>query len=269
MPPEGFDPTLARKAAESYEQFFVPAIGAPAAAALVGQAELEPGERVLDVACGTGIAARLAAREVGPEGSVTGLDPNPAMLAVARESAPPDAAIAWSEAPAEAIPFPEASFDVALCGMGLQFFSDRTGGLREIRRVLREDGRLVANVPGPTPDVLEIMKDVLRSHVGAESAAFVQAVFSLHDDRELRELAADAGFREVEVRSARRELRLPDPETFLWGYVRSTPLAAAAAALDEAGRAALGADYRDRCGPYVEEGALTDAVTMTTLIGRA
>lgn len=269
MPSESFDPTFARSAAEHYETFFVPSIGAPVAEDLIRAAELRPGEQVLDVACGTGVAARLAADAVVPGGSVTGLDPNPAMLAVAREAAPPDAAITWCEAPAEAIPFPDGSFDAALCGMGLQFFSDRTGGLREIRRVLAEEGRLIANVPGPAPRVLEIMADALASHVSPESASFVHAVFSLHDADEIRRLATEAGFREIDVRSAPKPLRLGTPGEFLWGYVRSTPLVAAVAAVDEERRAALERDFRDRCAPFVEEGVVTGSVVMTTLIGRA
>ena len=268
MSPEGFDPAFARSAAEAYESFFVPTIGAPVASDLVRAAELRPGERVLDVACGTGIVARLAAEAVAPGGSVAGLDPNPAMLAVARESAPPDAAITWWQAPAEAIPFPDGTFDVALCGMGLQFFSDRTGGLREIRRVLKEDGRLLASVPGPEPPVLEIMADALARHVSPESASFVHAVFSLHDGEEIRRLTAEAGFRETHVRSAPKTLHLPAPESFLWGYLRSTPLAAAVAAVDEERRAALEREFCDRCAPFVEEGAMTGPVTMTTLVAR-
>ena len=82
-------------------------------------AAIRPGERVLDVACGTGIVTRLAQERVGSEGTVAGLDPNPEMLAVARQAAPPEPRIDWYEAPAEAIPLPDESFDVVLCGMGL------------------------------------------------------------------------------------------------------------------------------------------------------
>ncbi|HKK27482.1 MAG TPA: methyltransferase domain-containing protein [Gemmatimonadota bacterium] len=266
MVPEGFDPSFARSAAQSYEEFFVPTIGRPVAADLVRAAELRPGERVLDVACGTGIVARLAADAVAPGGSVTGLDPNPAMLAVAREAPPPADPIAWSEAPAEAIPFPDGSFDVALCGMGLQFFSDRTAGLREIRRVLAEGGRLAANVPGPTPPVFGSLAEALARHVSPESAGFVRAVFSLHDEDELRRLASDAGFGEVEVRSAPTTLHLPGPAELLWGYVRSTPLAAAVAGVEEKRRAALERDFLEACAPFVDDGTMTGQVTMTTLI---
>lgn len=225
----------------------------------------KPGERVLDVACGTGVVARLAAERVGADGAVEGLDPNPGMLAVARRAAPVDASIAWHEAPAESIPLPEGSFDVVLCGMGLQFFSDRAAGLREMRRVLAPCGRLAANLPGPAPPPLEAMAEALARHVGPESAGFVHAVFSLHDADEIRALATGAGFDDVQVRAAPVTLRLPAPADFLWQYVHSTPMAASLAEVDQERRDALEEDFRARCEPWVEEGRLAGAVRMTTL----
>lgn len=261
-----YETAFAKKAAESYERNFVPAIGAPVAAGLVEAAGLRPDERVLDVACGTGIVTRLAADRVGAEGSVAGLDPNPAMLAVAREAATGAAPIAWHEAPAEAMPLDDEGFDVALCGMGLQFFEDRVAGLREIHRVLVPGGRLVANVPGPTPPPLQAMADGLRRHVGPESAGFVDAVFSLHEADELRSLAEEAGFGSVEIRSEEQALELGPPADFLWSYVDSTPIAAAAAKLDEEGRAALERDYAEACEPYLTDGVMKGAVRMTTVV---
>lgn len=259
--------SYSENAAENYERYFVPAIGRPVAARLVEEAGLRPGDRVLDVACGTGIVARLAAERVGPDGAVEGLDPNPGMLAVAREAAPGDPSITWHEAPGEAMPLPDGSFDVVLCGMGLQFFADRPAGLREMRRVLAPGGRLAANLPGPAPPPLEAMAEALARHVGPESAGFVHAVFSLHDGDEIRSLAEEAGFDDVEVRSEPVSLRLPAPGDFLWQYVHSTPMAAALADVDEERRDALEEDFRARCEPYVDEGGLAGAVRMTTLTG--
>ena len=176
-----YDAEFMRRTAENYERYFVPSIGAPVAADLMKAASLRPGERVLDAACGTGVVTKLAADRIAPGGTVAGLDPNPAMLAVARATTPSDVSIDWHEAPAEDLPFPDESFDAVLCGMGLQFFSDKEAGLREFHRVLVPGGRLVANVPGPTPAPLEIMADGLARHVGPESASFVHAVFSLHE----------------------------------------------------------------------------------------
>lgn len=263
-----FRESYSQNAAENYERYFVPSIGRPVAAALVEAAGLRAGERVLDVACGTGIVARLAAEQVGPRGAVAGLDLNPAMLAVAREVAPAEASIAWHEAPAESIPLPDERFDVVLCGMGLQFFSDREAGLREMRRVLVPGGRLLANVPGPAPPPLEAMAEALARHVSPESASFVHAVFSLHDADEIRALANDAAFDDVEVRSEPVVLHLPSPTDFLWQYVHSTPMAAVVAQVDEERREALEREFSDRCQGFVTDGVLAGAVRMTTLTAR-
>src|SRR3546814_10481734 len=83
---------------ENYQCFFVPAIGAPLAADLVRNAALREGERVLDVACGTGVVTRLASEQVGATGAVSGLDVNPGMLAVARAATPEGMSIEWHEA---------------------------------------------------------------------------------------------------------------------------------------------------------------------------
>lgn len=132
--------------AELYERYLVPAITALWAADLVGRAAPQPGERVLDVACGTGVVARLAAKTMGA-GHVVGLDINAAMLAVARSRpAGPTPHIEWLEASALEMPFPDRSFDLILCQLGLQFFPDRSRALREMLRVLVPDGRLALSV---------------------------------------------------------------------------------------------------------------------------
>src|SRR5215467_14365224 len=99
---------------ERYEQSLVPTIFQPWAADLVVRAAPQPGERILDVACGTGVVAREALRVVGPGASVTGVDLNGGMLDVAR-ARDPDGAIAWYEGSVQALPFPEASFTLVLC----------------------------------------------------------------------------------------------------------------------------------------------------------
>jgi SAM-dependent methyltransferase len=176
--------------------------------------------------------------------------------------------IAWHQAAAEAIPLPDERFDVVLCGMGLQFFSDRPAALREMRRVLVPGGRLVANVPGPTPPIFAAMAEALSRHVGPDVAGFVPAVFALHEADAIRTLLTDAGLRDVEVRSAPRRLRLPAPEEFLWHYVHSTPMAAAFSQVDEERRAALTRDFAERCEPFVAEGALGGEVTISTMLAR-
>jgi ubiquinone/menaquinone biosynthesis C-methylase UbiE len=254
--------------AESYERDFVPAIAAPLAGDLVEEAALRRGERVLDVACGTGIVARLAAEQVGSEGAVVGVDVSPEMLDVAREA--DGASIEWGRATAEALPIADDVFDVAFCQMGLQFFPDRAGSLGEMRRVLAPEGRAAINVPGPTPAIFEILEDALARHAGGDAAGFVETVFSLHEPEEVGSLLESAGFEDVEARSERKTLTLAPPEEFVWRYVASTPLAGAAATLDEERKAALEEEVVEGWHGHVDDGGrLRLEVGVTTATGRA
>ncbi len=254
--------------AENYQRFFVPTIGTPAAEDLVAQADIQPGEHVLDVACGTGVVTRLVSARVGTTGTVSGLDVHPGMLAVARSVTTSGVAIRWHQADAAAMPFPDGSFDVVLCQMGLQFPSGKLAVLGEMRRVLMAGGRVLICVPGPKPPLFEILTEGLARHFGPQAAAFADQVFSMHDVDELAELMHGAGFRDIHVEATPKELRLPMPTDFLWQYIYSTPLAEAA---DKAGRATRDALERDVCArwqEFVEGGSMRLRVGMTTAVAR-
>ena len=254
-------------AAQNYEDHFVPAIGTPFARRLLAAARLAPGERVLDVACGTGVATRLAADAVGPNGAVAGLDPTPGMLEVAR-SASPDG-IEWHEGRAEAMPLPDAAFDVVLCSMGLQFFDDKVEGLREMHRVLVPGGRAVVSTPGPVPPLFEAIDAALTTHVGPAASCFVQAVFSVHDPAETAAWFEAAGFDQVETATGSVPLRVAPPADFFWQYVQSTPLAAVTAGLDESDRLALERDVVERCQPFVDGDAIVVEPGVLLVSGHA
>lgn len=244
-------------APENYERYFVPAIGGPIATDLIEAAALRSGERVLDVACGTGIVARRAAERVGSTGTVAGLDLNPGMLAVARAAAPPDASIEWHRASAEAMPLPDASFDIVFCQLGLQFVPNKSAALREMWRVLSPGGRLVLIVVGPIPPAFAIMEQALAHHIHPGTSAFVRMVFSLYDPAELKRLIGDAGFRDVAVKLIPKPLRLPPPAEFLWQYIWSTPLIDAVSQADDAARTALQREVVQAWMPFTQDGAVT------------
>lgn len=255
--------------AESYQRFFVPAIGAPVAQDLIAAASLRAGERILDVGCGTGVVARLAAEQVGASGSVVGLDIHPGMLAVAAAASPASVAIEWREGNAESLPFPERSFDAVLCQMSLQFVSGKLDALREMRRVLERDGRALVCAPGPKPALFDILAKGLARHFGPQPAAFADRVFSMHDIDEFTELMRSAGFTDVTVRAEPRALHLPAPADFLWQYISSTPLAGPIA---EAGAAERDAFERDVCAQWQAftegDGSMRLQVGITTARGR-
>lgn len=252
--------------AENYERFFVPAIGAPVANDLIALVGLRQGQRVLDVACGTGVVTRLAAERVGPAGTVAGLDVNPAMLAVARSQTQSGMRIDWYEASAESMPLPDQAFDIVLCQMGLQFVPDKLAALREMHRVLDEGGRAFVSLPGPTPALFEIMADALGRHLSPQASAFVDVVFSMHDADDLAEIVRSAGFSEVDVQKATKTLHLPPPADFLWQYIHSTPIAEAASQADESRRNALEREICERWQEFVQNGSMQIPVGMMTAI---
>ena len=220
---------------------------------LVELAELQPGERVLDVACGNGSVARVAALGVGSSGRVVGLDLNPSMLSVARENPSPDSGVSieWEEGDATTLPFPDSSFDLVFCSQGLQFFPDRAAALREMRRVLVANGRLALCVWGPLQDnpFQSAVFGALKRHLGIENFAG----FLMGDAEELRGLIVGAGFRDVNVRPTVKSISLPPPEEMIPGFLGSMTAAEAVAALAEADRVSLFADITVALGPYIKE----------------
>ena len=254
-------------APESYERYFVPTIGGPLAHDLVDEAALKPGERVLDVACGTGVVSRLAAERVGPSGSVAALDVNAAMLGVARTVPAPTAPpIRWYESTAESMPLPDGAFDVVLCQLGLQFIADRVAALREMHRVAANGARVLVTVPTPT-EFFGVMDAAFARHIPA-AAEFVRAVFSLNDPDEVERLFRGAGFRDVVVRRYTRTLQLPAPRDFLWQYVQCTPLAAQLADADHALLESLEREVVEGWRPWTTAGAMADDPGMIMATAR-
>jgi len=236
---------VAGNAAEIYERALVPAVFAPWAPLVVALANPQPGERVLDIACGTGVVARLAAERVGRTGGVVGLDLNPGMLAVAASvaaNAPAtSASITWREASATKIPLPDATFDIAYCQLGLQFFPDRPAALREMHRLLVPDGRVgvmvwrgIEHSPG-----FQVLAAALERHVSAEAGGIMRAPFSLGEAEELRILIAGAGFREITIQPTAGTVRFASVARLVQDYAAGSPLASHVAKVPDEARAAL------------------------------
>jgi ubiquinone/menaquinone biosynthesis C-methylase UbiE len=226
-------------APELYQRYLVPAITALWAADLADRAALRQGERALDVACGTGIVARVAAERVGSTGSVAALDINPGMLAVARSlPAATGASIEWHEGSVLALPFADAAFDVGLCQLGLQFFPDRAAALREMRRVLVPDGRLVFNVFGPIEHnpATHALADALDRHVGPDASVAKRTEHALADTEELRTLVTGVSFRGVVIHTTRKMVQFPSPADYVRIQLAATPLASVFALYDAARR---------------------------------
>lgn len=111
--------------------------------------------------------------------------------------------------------------------------------LREMYRTLVPGGRIVLNVPGPADPLFRSLADATGRHIAEDAARFVNAVFGLHDEAQIRGLLTEAGFQAVEVHAYMKELPLPRARDFLWQYISSTPLAGAVAEASDQSRAAM------------------------------
>lgn len=233
---------LQGNAADAYEAYLVPAIFEPMARRLVAEADVAPGDRVLDVACGTGIVARASAARVGATGSVTGVDINPDMLATAdRASADVTPRIDWQQADAAALPFDDDTFDVTLCEEAVQFFTDRVAVLRELRRVTRPGNRVAFSVLRSLEHnpVYGIFARALGEHAGGDAEQMMGSPFALGDREALRAAARQAGLTDIRIRIAVGEERFPSVPEFVRREAASSPLAGPLGALDDDRRGAL------------------------------
>jgi SAM-dependent methyltransferase len=215
---------LAHDAAVAYEKDFVPAIFAQWPPVLSEVAGIRSGDRVLDVACGTGILAREIAARVGPSGRVAGLDLNEGMLAVARRLRPE---INWRQGDAAKLPFEDSAFDVVVSQFALMFFPDRVAALREMWRVLAPRGRLAVAVCAPITHTrgYSVLAGILRREAGHAAAAMVEGYFALGDQPELQRLCTAAGVGGVRVLTREGWARFASIDELVRIEIKGSPLA--------------------------------------------
>jgi ubiquinone/menaquinone biosynthesis C-methylase UbiE len=197
----------------------VPTLFAPCARILVQAADPKPGQRVLDVGCGTGIVAREVASRLGATAAVTAVDLSANMLAVARAAAARDGLkIEWREGNAEQLPFDDRAFDLVLCQFALMFVADKAAALWEMRRVVTERGRVLISVWEGLDrhPFYQTLHNVIRQRVGMSA---LQEIFVLGDADDLCSRAYEAGFRKVDIKPFSLTARFPNPEAFIAGEI--------------------------------------------------
>jgi SAM-dependent methyltransferase len=211
------------EAAELYESAFVPGFFAQWSPMLCELAGVGTGSTVLDVACGTGIAARTAADRVGTSGPVVGVDLNRSMLMVAERVRPE---IEWRQADAAALPFDRELFDAVLCQMAMMFFPDRQRAVAEMARVVKPGGAVAIVVPSALEEQPAFEPFVrLAAHLtGPEATSLLTTYFVCGAAGDLERLLVDAGLTVSETRSVMGTYAAPSIDAAVTTEVESTPL---------------------------------------------
>ncbi len=211
-------------AAEVYDEFFLPALFQEWPARVLEAADIESGQTILDVACGTGVLTLAASERVGPSGSVTGIDINDGMLAVAERKNPN---IEWRQGRAESLPFSDQSFDVVISQFGLMFFENRRAAVEEMVRVLQPNGRLTIAVWDSldnTPGYAAVTK-LLKRLFGDDVADALRMPYILGDKKVLHSLFSGNGLVDVTITTYQGMAHFPSIESWMFTDVKGWTLA--------------------------------------------
>lgn len=213
---------LSREGPDAYEKYIVPAYTRSWAREIVERARLRAGEMILDVACGTGLVARIAAEGQGNTDLIYGVDINKIMIHKAREI---EETIHWHHSDVTGMPFPDKHFDVILCQQGLQYFPDPFAALTEMNRVLAVNGRIVLSVWRPIKysPFYESLSRALEKYVNMKAASMLSAAFTFGDYGKLKTLFSEAGFNGIHISIVIKQMSCPSLDEFVMGGIMATP----------------------------------------------
>jgi ubiquinone/menaquinone biosynthesis C-methylase UbiE len=221
------DKLFAGSIPEIYDRFLVPLIFEPYALDLAGRiAGAEP-QHVLETAAGTGVATRAIASQLAAGARIVATDLNQPMLDYAATLQPEDRPVSWRQADAQALPFPDQSFDAVACQFGAMFFPDKIRGYREARRVLRPDGRFCFNVWDhiSANEFADVVTESLAAVFPHDPPRFLaRTPHGYHDTNLIHRQLVEAGFSNISIDAVEHRSRAPSPRHPAVAYCQGTPL---------------------------------------------
>jgi ubiquinone/menaquinone biosynthesis C-methylase UbiE len=259
------------ESASSYAQHFDGAFGRRFAEKALDALVVVRGARVLDVACATGIFARLAAHVAGSGGRVVGVDPSPVAIETARRI-DITSNVEWVRDDLAALPFEDASFDVVACQHALHRFDDPVHIIEEMGRVLGPGGRMGVTTWGPIEEnpafAVQLDAAVRAGFEGSGVVDVLLDAFSMHRADDLAELAARAGLVDVSVRTVRMLAALPRAAEWVRVYPTLPPLARAWQDCDQQARVQFLARATELLRPFEHDGVLRVQASCRLLVAR-
>jgi ubiquinone/menaquinone biosynthesis C-methylase UbiE len=257
----------------AYQDYIADPVLRPGVQPLIEAAEIGPGDRVVDLACGTGMVTRALLERVGSSGTVLGIDLNPTMLEAAEELSGDRAAdgIDWRRGDAASLPIEDGAADAIVCQQGFQFFADKSAALSEMDRALDNAGRMALSVLREierNPFQLAIA-DALQAHIGEQAAAVIHTPFAMHDPESIRGLVAQAGFEDVHLRLETTVVRHSSLDELVPGYLNATPVAEQVASLDPTIQADILAHVRSDLLGYMDDDGLAAPLNFLVVSAHA
>lgn len=214
-----FTPDITDDLVRTHEQYLVPAIYSQWASRVADIAEIEAGQEVLDVACGTGSLARAAHLETGLKGKVVGLDLNEKMLEAARRSSP---SIEWRLGDAALMPFDDDRFDRVMCQFSFMFISNRVATIKEMLRVCKPDGLVILAIWGPLQpaSAYDALIKMIRQLSGEHAAKKLAMPWDLGKPGMMDSLLISSGVNEYECHERVGLAKYQSMQAFLEAHLR-------------------------------------------------
>jgi len=215
---------------KNYDRYLGPVMFEPWAEDLVLRLAGRKYERVLEIACGTGIVSRRLRDALPATTEIIATDLNPDMFEFSKRKFKKDENITWQQADASDLPFPDCSFDAAVCQFGVMFVPDKAAAMRESYRVLRNACVFLFNVwdSFEANPFAKIAHTTISSFFDHDQPGFYKIPFGFHDSTVIRGMLQEAGFDKIESFSEMKPCRSDSARGFATGLVRGNPVAAEA-----------------------------------------